>query len=194
MNTSKQKKNNSYYTLKILLLFLITSGILYLYNPLFKDYLFTFIEKNILYREIPPVYNNSTFKETEPNEVCSYLNNFNLNTNSYSRSQYFDFSCESNSLVSSDTSYSVKYLATGKVFNIDTIMLHINFINPEKKEVALKDSFIYLDELIKTTSNTDIPLILENAFFNKTNFEMHIKKDIHIRLVFTENDLSIYLN
>lgn len=194
MNTSKQKKNNSYYTLKTLLLFLITSGILYLYNPLFKDYLFTFIEKNILYREIPPIYNNSTFKSTEPNEVCSYLNNFNLNTNSYSRSQYFDFSCESNSLVSPDTSYSVKYLATGKVFNVDTIMLHINFIEQDKKELALKNSFIYLDELIKITSNNEIPIVLENAFFAKVNFEMHIKKDIHIRLVFTDEDLSIYLN
>lgn len=194
MNTIKYKKKNNYCTLKFLTLALIILGILYIYNPLFKDYLFTFIEKNILYRDIPPVYNNTTFKETEPNKVCSYLNDFNLNTNSYSRSQYFDFGCESNSLVSADTSYSVKYLATGKAFNVDTLMLHIKFINPSEQDLALQSSLIYLDHLIKSTTHADIPLVLEKAFFNKTNFQMNIKKDIHIRLVFTENDLSIYIN
>jgi hypothetical protein len=194
IDNKKNKQKNRYIFLKVFLLIIFLIASIYVYNPLVKNHLFNFIETHILYREIPPVYNDSTFRDTEPNQVCSYMNEMGLNTNSYSRSDYFEFSCSSVSLVDNKTNYSIQYLTTGKVFNVSTLILNIKFLNYDNKDFAISQFKNYLNLLINKVSGEDMSDIINEKLKTHQNFQIYLKNDIYLRLVFTEEDLTIYIN
>ena len=187
-------KKNKFYFLKFLLLIIaILYGINH-YNPILKNYIFFFIETQILYRKSPPMYSDVDFKNTEPNKVCAYMNPLNLNTNSYSRSQYFDYSCSSLAIVDNKTDYSIQYLATGNVFNIDTVLLHVNFLNKDQKYETLLEIKPYIALLLNKTTGQITPFSISKKLMTFKDFDALLNNNTHVRVVFTNDDLTIYIN
>lgn len=192
MNDRNKKTNLPFLKLLISLFFLIM--VVFYNNPRVKEHLFYFIETNIFYREIPPVYNNINFKNTEPNKICSLMTKEKLISNSYSRNKYFDFACETGILVSADSRWNIQYLATGKLFNIDTIILKMHLI---KKENRFDSSVIFLEYAEKLLNNVGKHQLPENAKQNiigLNNFDLKLDKNQSLKYYISEDELILIVN
>ncbi len=157
----------------------------------FRESIFYLIETNIFYREIPPVYNNYNFKTMEPNKVCDMLSNVSVVGSSYSRSKYFEFACESNTLVSSDSSWSIQYIVTGKLFNVDNIVLKMEFLKKEKKYDSVKEMINFVDSLFLALGYDKVPDNLKHSIINLNNDTIVLKNETKVKLIDSDESVTL---
>lgn len=192
MNNNAKKTSWSFIKLLISLFFLIL--VVFYNNPKVKEHLFYFIETNIFYREIPPVYTNVNFKNTEPNKICSLLNKEKLIATSYSRNKYFDFACETGILVSPDSNWNIQYLATGKIFNIDTLILKMHLIKKEKRFDSSVIFLEYVEKFLNSVGNHQLPENAKQNIIGLNNFDLKLDKNQNLKYYISEDELILILN
>lgn len=185
------KKN---HMLKLILSFIVLVFVTLYNNPRVKENLFYLIETKVFYREIPPVYTNKNFKNVEPNKICSILNKDKLISNSYARSKYFEFSCETGILVSPDSSWSIQYMATGKIFNIETTILKMKMIKPQNKFDIAKDFFTYTEKLFHGLGIYNMPLIAKQNILSLKDFSLKLDKNVSMNYYISDDEIILILN
>lgn len=156
-----------------------------------RDNLFYLIETRIFYREIPPVYNDDDFKSMEPNKVCGLLNKFQLNGTSYSRNHYFDFACESPTLVASDSSWNIQYVVAGKVFNASSIVLKMDFLKPSQKYDNVKEMMPFVNQLFKSMTGNNAPDIIRLSILSMEPINLKLSNDVSVKVVATKESISL---
>lgn len=156
-----------------------------------RDNLFYLIETRIFYREIPPVYNDDDFKSMEPNKVCGFLDKFQLSGTSYSRSHYFDFACESPTLVASDSSWNIQYVVAGKVFNASSIVLKMDFLKPSEKYDNVKEMMPFVNQLFKSMTGNDAPDIIRLSILSMEPINLKLSNDVSVKVVATKESISL---
>lgn len=192
MNNKNKKNNTSFIKLLISLFVLV---IVFFYNnPRVKEHLFYFIETNVFYREIPPVYTNVNFKNVEPNKICSLMVQDKLISTSYSRHKYFNFSCETGILVSPSSNWNIQYLATGKIFNIDTVVLKMHIIKKENIYDSSVEFYDYAEKFIQRIGDYSFPEIAKQNIIGLNNFDLKIDKNINLKYYVSENDIILIIN
>lgn len=183
-----------HHLLKLIISFILLILVTFYNNPKVKENIFYFIETNVFYREIPPVYTNQNFKNTEPNSICSIMTKDKLITNSYSRSKYFNFSCETGILVSSNSDWSLQYLATGKIFNIETVVLKMKIIKPDNKYDSAIEFFNYTDNFLMGLGIYNVPQLVKQNILGLKDFHLKLDKNITMKYYTTENEIILILN
>lgn len=189
--TSIFKRN---HLLKLVILFNLLVIVTFYNNPRVKENIFYFIETNVFYREIPPVYNNTNFKMTEPNKICSIMTKNRLISSSYSRSQYFEFSCETGILISEETDWSIQYVATGKIFNVNTVILKMKIMKDNKKYDSAKIFFNYTHKLLSGLGIYSLPPIVKQNIVSLTDFSMKLDNNINMRYYVIEDEVTLIIN
>ena len=163
-----------------------------IYNsPKARENLFYLIETRVFYREIPPVYNDDDFKSMEPNKVCGFLNNLKLNANSYSRNHYFDFACESPTLVSANSSWNIQYVVTGKVFNASSIVLRIDFLKINEKYDNVKEMMPFVSVLFNKMTGNDVPDVIRLSILSMEPNNLKLSNNVSVKVVPAEESISL---
>lgn len=184
-----------FFKTKILFKFLILVIFIFafiIYNsPKARENLFYLIETRIFYREIPPVYNDDDFKSMEPNKVCGFLNNLKLNANSYSRNHYFDFACESPTLVSANSSWNIQYVVTGKVFNASSIVLRIDFLKINEKYDNVKEMMPFVSVLFNKMTGNDVPDVIRLSILSMEPNNLKLSNNVSVKVVPAEESISL---
>lgn len=156
-----------------------------------RDNLFYLIETRIFYREIPPVYNDDDFKSMEPNKVCGFLNKFQLSGTSYSRNHYFDFACESPTLVASDSSWNIQYVVAGKIFNASSIVLKMDFLKPSEKYDNVKEMMPFVNQLFNSMTGNNAPDIIRLSILSMEPINLKLSNDVSVKVVATKESISL---
>lgn len=182
------------FLLIIIIFVLIFSYGLFQTNKSIRENIFYFIETNIFYIDIPPVYTDKSFKTMEPNKVCGLLNNASIIGGAYSRSKYFDFACESNTLVAADSSWSIQFIGTGKLFNLDTLVLRMDFLKNNNNNDKVKVMAEFVNHLFIGLGYGKMPERLNNNLFTLNNSDYTISDDIKVKILHTDESISLILN
>lgn len=185
----------NFFKTKILFKFLIFVIFVFaftIYNsPKARENLFYLVETKIFYRQIPPVYNDDDFKSMEPNKVCGFLNSLQLTGNSYSRNHYFDFACESQILVSADSSWNIQYVVSGKLFNASSIVLKIDFLKTEAKYDNVKEMIPFVDQLFKKMTGNGIPDVVKLSILSMEPNDLKLSNDISVKVLPAQESISL---
>lgn len=192
MQSNHKKKKSP--LLKLLISISVLILVVFYNNPRVKEHLFYFIETNIFYKEIPPVYTDINFKKTEPNKICAIMVKEKLIPTSYSRHRYFDFSCETGILVSPKSEWSIQYLATGKIFNIDTVVLRMNVIKKQSQHDSAVEFLKYTEIFLNKIGGYSLPEIAKRNIMGMNSFDLKLDENLNIKYYIAENDIYLLIN
>jgi hypothetical protein len=175
-----------------LIIFIIFGFAFTLYSsPKARENLFYLIETKIFYRQIPPIYNDDDFKSMEPNKVCGFLNSLQLNGNSYSRSHYFDFACESPILVSSDSSWNIQYVVSGKLFNASSIVLKMDLLKTNGNYDNIKEMIPFVSELFKKVTSSEVPDVIKMSILSLEPINLKLSDEVSVRVIASNESVSL---
>lgn len=177
--------------LKLIIALMLGGYLIFHNSPKMRDMIFYFIETQIFYREIPPVYNKENFKTMEPNGVCNTLADIKLNASSYARSHNFEFACESVTLVSPDSSWNIKYLVAGKIFNADTIVLKMEFLNEAQKYDSVKEMIPFVDHLFADLGYGNMPEKFRQGLYSLTDETVELSNNVSVKLIASKDSISL---
>lgn len=176
---------------KFLILVIFIFAFIIYHSPKARENLFYLIETRIFYRQIPPVYNDDNFKSMEPNKVCNFLNKLQLNGSSYSRNHYFDFACESPTLVSSDSSWNIQYVVAGKIFNASSIVLRMDFLKINEKYDNVKEMMPFVNQLFQKMTGNDAPDVIKLSILSMEPINLKLSNDVSVKVLPAAESISL---
>jgi hypothetical protein len=176
---------------KFLILVIFIFAFIIYHSPKARENLFYLIETRIFYRQIPPVYNDDNFKSMEPNKVCNFLNKLQLNGSSYARNHYFDFACESPTLVSSDSSWNIQYVVAGKIFNASSIVLRMDFLKINEKYDNVKEMMPFVNQLFQKMTGNDVPDVIKLSILSMEPINLKLSNDVSVKVLPAAESISL---
>jgi len=176
---------------KFLILVIFVFAFIIYNSPKARENLFYLIETRIFYRQIPPIYNDDNFKSMEPNKVCGFLNKLQLNADSYSRNHYFDFACESPTLVASDSSWNIQYVVAGKIFNASSMVLRMDFLKINEKYDNVKEMMPFVSQLFQKMTGNDVPDVIRISILSMEPINLKLSNDVSVKVLPTAESISL---
>lgn len=171
-------------TLSILTIIII----IYSYSDNFRKLSYNIVD-HYLY-DGPPIYSNKNFKNKDPNTVCQYLKNHNLNAGSYKRQTYFEYECRSLNRISPQSTFSNQYFVSGDKYHVKKIKLIFKIIKNNDLEY-LNRLKIQMEELF---NELEIPFFTDEEFkelIETNNFIKNYENNIYFSFNRNNNEILV---